>query len=137
MHKKNHGFTLTEVMITLAILSVMAGLAMPSYARTIEQSRINEAITTINIIHMGQKIYKINNGTFWSGGTNATVANIDNNLSVDISPTYYDDIDFSGVSATGYTVRLTRNASNGGNTAWYRQYAWDDTSKTLTPTQNP
>ena len=131
------GFTLVEIMITTIILAVVAGLAIPSYTATVEQSRINEALTTISIIHMGQKIYKLNNSTFWSGGANATIANIDNNLNVDISPTFYDDIDFSAVSATGYTVRVTRNATSGGNTGWFYQYVWDDTAKTLAVTKNP
>ncbi len=135
--RQSKGYTLTEIMIVVVILSVVAGLAMPSYFKTIEQSRINEAITTISIIHMAEKINKLNNNTFWDGGANATIAAIDTALNVDISATYYDDIDFSGVSATGYTVRLTRNASEGGNTAWYYQYAWNDTTKALTVTKNP
>ena len=131
------GFTLVEIMITTVILAVVAALAIPAYTATVEQSRINEALTTINIIHMGEKIYKLNNSTFWNGGANATIANIDNNLNVDISPTFYDDIDYSAVSATGYTVKVSRNATSGGNTAWFYQYVWDDTAKTLTVTKNP
>lgn len=135
--RRARGYTLTEIMIVLTILSVMVGLAVPGFFRTIEQSRINEAVTTINIIHMGQKINKLNNNTFWDGGANASVAAIDAALNVDISAMFYDDIDFSGVTATGYTVRLNRNASQGGNTAWFYQYAWNDTTKVLTVTRNP
>ncbi len=134
---KKQGFTLTEVMIVITILSVMAGLAVPGYFRTIEQSRINEAVTTLNIIHMGEKIYRLNNGMFWDGGANASVANIDNSLNIDISPTYYNDIDFSSVNANGYTVRVTRNGTSGGNTSWFYQYAWNDATKVLTQTHNP
>ena len=61
------GFTLVEIMITTVILAVVAALAIPAYTATVEQSRINEALTTINIIHMGEKIYKLNNSTFWNG----------------------------------------------------------------------
>ena len=131
------GFTITEIMIATVILAVLAGLAVPSYFNTIETSRINEGITTLNIIHMGEKIYKLNNGTFWDGGSNATIAAVDAALGVDINPSFYNDIDFSAVSATGYTARVTRNATNGGNTAWYRQILWNDTTKTATNTQNP
>ncbi len=134
-HKR--GFTLTEIMIALVVLAVLAGLAVPNYARTVEQSRIQEAVTTINIIHMGQKIYRLNNNTFWNGGSNASVANIDTNLNVDISPTFYTDIDFSGVSAAGYTVQVNRNSTSGGNTAWNYNYAWVDATKALTVTRTP
>lgn len=132
MSNSKQGFTLTEVMITLVIMSVLAGLAIPGYFRTVEQSRANEAKTTLNIIHMGEKIYKLNNGTFWNGGPTAATADIMNNLNVDISPVYYTDIAFSGVSATGYTCRVTRNTVEGGaGSKWY-QYRWNDTTKAFT-----
>jgi prepilin-type N-terminal cleavage/methylation domain-containing protein len=129
------GFTLTEVMIVLTILAVLAGLAVPGYFRTVEQSRANEALTTLNIIHMGQKIYRLNNATFWNGGANATTANIMNNLNVDISPIYYTDIDFSGVGANGYTCTITRNNVQGGAGTRFYQYVWNDTTKALTQNQ--
>jgi type IV pilus assembly protein PilE len=133
--KKRFGFTLPEVMIVLVILSVMAGLAVPSYFRAIEQGRANEARTNLNIILMGQKIYRLNNTTFWNGGANATTANIIANLNVDITTRHYTDIDFSAVSATGYTVRITRNNVDGGaGTKWF-QHVWDDTAKTLTESE--
>ena len=137
MKERPSGFTMTEVMIALAIIAVLAGLAIPGYFRTIETSRGNEALTTLNIIHMGEKIYRLNNGTFWAGGLNATTASIDSNLNVDISPQFYDDIDFSAVTANGYTCRVTRNSSSGGSTSWWQEYVWDDVSKTLTYTHNP
>jgi prepilin-type N-terminal cleavage/methylation domain-containing protein len=130
MMKKN-GFTLTEVMITLAIIAVLAGLAVPGYFRTVESSRANEALTNLNIIHMGQKIYRINNGTFWNGGANATPGAIYTALNVDIAPVYYTDIDFTGVSAAGYTCTVTRNTVQGGaGTRWY-QFVWDETNRVL------
>ena len=131
------GFTLTEIMITVVILAVIAGLAVPGYFNTVEQARMNEAETTLNIIHMGEKIYRLNQSTFWDGGANASVAAIDAALNVDISTTYYSVIDFSGVNANGYTVRATRNATAGGNTAWFIQYAWNDVTKVRTRTSNP
>lgn len=133
MRASKQGFTLTEVMITLTIMAVLAGLAVPGYFRTVEQSRANEAITTLNIIHMGQKIYRINNSTFWNGGLNATAGSVNTNLNVDIAPRYYTDIDFSGVDANGYTCTVTRNNVEGGaGSRWYR-YTWNNTTATLSP----
>jgi prepilin-type N-terminal cleavage/methylation domain-containing protein len=133
--KSRSGFTLTEVMIVIAILSVMAGLAVPGYFRAIEQGRANEARTNLNIILMGQKIYRLNNASFWNGGSNATPANIQTNLNVDLTTRHYTDIDFSSVDATGYTVRITRNNVDGGaGTKWF-QHAWNDTTDVLTETE--
>ncbi len=135
--RRTKGFTLTEIMITVIILAIVTGLAIPGYFNTVEQARLNEAETTLNIIHLGEKIYRLNQGTFWNGGSNATVAAIDAALNIDISTAYYDDIDFSAVSANGYTVRATRNATAGGNTAWFIQYVWNDVTKARTRTSNP
>ena len=44
------GFTLTEILVTTVILAVMAGMAMPVYTSTIEQSRSNEAKTNLSVI---------------------------------------------------------------------------------------
>ena len=133
---KKNGYTMTELLITLTIITILAGLAIPAYQRTVELSRRNEAITTLNVIHMGEKIFRINNGTFWDGGNNATVAAIDTALNVDIVPQYYDDIDFSAVSAAGYTCRATRNTSSGGSTTWWVQVVGAPTGAP-TQTQNP
>lgn len=116
-----NGFTLTEIIIAVAILAVMAGMAVPGYFRTVEQSRANEAITNLSIIHMGQKIYRINNGTYWNGGANATVAAINTALSVDIGATFYTDIDIAINGGVSYSARCTRNnVSGGAGTKWYQ-----------------
>lgn len=130
--KKNCGFTLVEILVTIVILVVLAGLAMPSYSNSVEQSRANEGRTVINVIHMGEKIFRMNNAAFWDGGANATMVNINNNLNVDIAPVYYDDIDFSAVNANGYTVRVTRNAVQGTAGSRCFQYVWNDVTDTLT-----
>ena len=135
------GFTIAEVLIATLILSVLAGLALPAYSRTIEQSRINEVTTTLSIIHMGEKIYRLNNGTYWDGGTldltNAgNLTTINTALNIDIAPTFYTDLVFSGVTAGGYTAKINRNATQGGNTGWWYQYTYAGVGAP-TETHNP
>ena len=139
--RSSKGFTMTEIMISIVILAVLTGLAIPAYNRTIEQSRKNEAITNISIIHMGQKIYRLNNASFWDPGrdcldasrTGTGTALMSNALNIDISATYYTGVCFSNVSATGYTVSLWRDGNvGGGDGRWNYVYVWDDTNKRLT-----
>ena len=125
--RNDRAFTLTEIMVVLVIIAVVAGLAVPGYFRTVEQSRSNEALTNLNIIHMGEKIYRLNNGVFASG---ASIATLNTSLNTDMSATFYTTVSVT-ITATTYTARLTRNAVSGGaGTKWFQ---YDFTSGNAAP----
>jgi len=42
-HKNNSGFTLIEIMVTVAIVGIFASIALPSFSRLIESNRISTA----------------------------------------------------------------------------------------------
>jgi len=46
--KKSAGFTLIELMITVAIFAILIGIGVPSYQKVVQQSRIDDATTQIN-----------------------------------------------------------------------------------------
>jgi general secretion pathway protein G len=46
----NHGFTLIELMIVVAILGTLCGIAVPLYANQINKARITTAIADLRII---------------------------------------------------------------------------------------
>ena len=86
------GMTLTEIMIVLVVLVVIAGLAIPNYRRTVEQARASEAETNLRIILMGEKLYRLNNSKFWgpSGAcAGAVCTDINNALNVDVTSNFY------------------------------------------------
>lgn len=116
--RNRRAFTLMELLVTIVILGIMAGLAVPSYQRTIEQSRSNEAIVNLNIINMGQKIFATRNGgNYWVDDGTPTIAEVNAALSIDISARYYTTVDVSASNGTDpktYTAVLTRNAVEGG-----------------------
>lgn len=43
MYKKNSGYTLIEVLVTVAIVAIFASVAVPSFSTLIENTRINAA----------------------------------------------------------------------------------------------
>jgi len=44
---KSRGFTLIELMITIAILAIIVAIAVPSYQNQIEKSRRSDAVTSL------------------------------------------------------------------------------------------
>ena len=127
MRRKSSGFTLIEILTTIVILSIVAGLAVPTFTNAIEQSRRGEACTTLNVIHMGQKIYQLNNGTFWNPGNNPAVATVNTNLNVDISMQYYTITRIQG-NATTYAATVQRV----GNAAVTCIFSYDTGTGVLT-----
>lgn len=48
--KKQEGFTLTELMIVVAIVAVLSAIAIPMYADNVRKSKVQEAVDTIGAI---------------------------------------------------------------------------------------
>lgn len=65
------GFTLIEIMITVAILAIIASIALPSYRSYIERSRVPAALDALTIISAKMEmVYQDrNDGTYGPGPT--------------------------------------------------------------------
>lgn len=58
---KNHGFTLMEMMITVAILGILSAITVPSYVKYVQKSKRTEAKTEILRIAQLQESYYVQN----------------------------------------------------------------------------
>ena len=67
MDVKTHGLSLMEVMITLVIVAIIAGLAYPRYQKMIARSKQTEAKTILQAIFVGQDLYKTMNQNYSEG----------------------------------------------------------------------
>ena len=115
------GFTLAEILVTVVILGILAGLAAPMYGSMIEGSRSNEAKASLSIILMAEKVYKLNStGQVYWGAGGTTAAAINTGLNIELMPRFYD-ANWSmaqagnGAGAT-FTARVERT---GDATRWY------------------
>jgi prepilin-type N-terminal cleavage/methylation domain-containing protein len=86
MEKLNKGLSLMEVMVTLVIVAVIAGLAYPRYQKMVLRSKQTEAKTVLRSIQMGQDLFMTTNQTYAS------------NL---------DDMDIQIPSTTNYTYSVS------------------------------
>jgi type IV pilus assembly protein PilE len=92
------GFTLIELMIVVAVITVLAMIAYPSYMDSVRKSRRADAITALNTIAQQQERWRANNTTYTTDLTAAGlgVAN----------PAHYT-LSVNGTSATGYAATAT------------------------------
>lgn len=59
---KSFGFTIIELIITLAIMGIMAGIAVPAYIGYKQQARVGLAISDLQAISLKIDSYVIDNG---------------------------------------------------------------------------
>ena len=69
--RTNSGFTLIEVMITVAIVAILAAIAMPSYSEYVQRARITEATSALSDMRNKMEQYFQDNRT-WTPGAGIT-----------------------------------------------------------------
>jgi type IV pilus assembly protein PilE len=96
--KRSFGFTLIELMITVAVVAVLAGVAYPSYTEYVHKARRADAKAALLKVQLAQEKYRANNtsyGTLAQIGVSST------------SPDQYYTIAVTSNTATGYTATAT------------------------------
>lgn len=61
---KNSGFTLTELLVAVLIIGVLAAAAVSQYTKAVEKTRMTEAITAVESIAKANRLYYMANGTY-------------------------------------------------------------------------
>lgn len=72
--KQPHGFTLIELMITIAILAILAAIAVPSYTDYVTRGKIVEATSTLAGLRVKMEQYYQDNRNYGSTATACGVA---------------------------------------------------------------
>ena len=60
------GFTLIELMIVVAIISILSIIAVPNFFRFLAKAKRSEAYMNLSSIYTAQKVYWAENGTYSS-----------------------------------------------------------------------
>ena len=102
--KKIKGFTLIELMVTVAIVGIIASIAVPGYRDYVLRSQITEATSNLSGLRVKMEQFYQENRTYTGACTNGTLAPIPTGLK-------YFAITCSNLGSDTYT--LTATGTNG------------------------
>lgn len=110
--KRGSGFTLIELMISVAIVAILAAVALPIYNDSIRKSRRTDAFAALSSVQQAQERWRANNASY-SDQLTPTASSTPPGLGQAANtPNGHYAIALSAVSATGYTVTATPNSSS-------------------------
>jgi type IV fimbrial biogenesis protein FimT len=56
MHRRDYGFSLYELLLTLALIAIVIGLAVPSFAKTLANGRLRTEVNALfHAVHLARK----------------------------------------------------------------------------------
>lgn len=122
MKRREKGFTLIELMITVAIVGIIAAIAAPQYMLYIAKSKTTSAMVELYAMRTKVMIYRQETGSF---PPDADTVGIDNSYVADYwqNPDVNDgviSIAFMGIDGdlNGETVSMTPSVSAEGVVTW-------------------
>jgi type IV pilus assembly protein PilE len=99
---RRHGFTLIELMIVIAVASIILAIAVPGFQEQMAKSRRSDAIAGLGDLVLRQERYRQNNASY---ATMAQLA-VCGTPPCDSADGHYA-LTVSAQSATGYTITAT------------------------------
>ena len=110
--QRSCGFTLIEVMVTVAIVGILAAIALPSYSEYVMRGKLMDAHTKLADLRGKQETYWSNNNSYVSAGTTCGVEFLGVITAYNADAGAPFDVACTG-SATTYTITATGRAAKG------------------------
>jgi len=119
--KGKKGFTLIELMIVVAIIGILAGIAYPAYQDYVTRAKRSDAKVALLSLQLAQEKYRANNVSYTSTLTNLDYAAGADGADADAvadfwSPDKYYTLTVTGVSSTAYKLIATSEGVQTGDT---------------------
>lgn len=120
--KNKQAFTLMEIMITVVLIGIIAGFAIPNYSKAINKAYERDAIVQLSALHAACQIYKARTGDYYTFDLN-TINDINSTFKINITSNiftyeyvykepglFYANAKKSGTG--GFTVKVTQDSLN-------------------------
>jgi type IV pilus assembly protein PilE len=136
---KVRGFTLIEVMITVAIVAILAAVALPAYGDYVRRGQLPEAFSTLSDLRVKMEQYYQDNRRYGTSGANCADANTPAwaTNTPNLTPASADYFDFSCALGAGTDQRYTLTATGrAGTRAFNHIYTIDETGLKQTTRYN-
>ena len=65
--RSNAGYTLMELMVAVAVIAVLSGIALPVYNGYVATSRVGALTNNIATVEVFEEDYRLRNGTYQAG----------------------------------------------------------------------
>lgn len=112
--RRQHGFTLIELIITVAVIALLAAIALPSYTQYVIRSKRSAAQAAMMDIANRQQQFLLANRSY---ADNAALAASGYTLPSEVSSNYSYSITVSTTAVPGFTITLTPTGSQASDGA--------------------
>ncbi|AKH68975.1 prepilin-type N-terminal cleavage/methylation domain-containing protein [Spongiibacter sp. IMCC21906] len=109
------GFTLMELMISVAIVGLLAGIAYPSYLSQVAKARRSEATSALMSGAQALERYYSTNGRYTTTAGGSTLPAVFPTKVPDNGAAYYTIAATGTPAANSFTLRATRSGSMAGD----------------------